>query len=197
MITQFFQCYLLKRLFPPPPLNSVGTLVKSLTCGFMFGLWILFFVGGTRVWTQDLYHEPLYQPFFVIDFFRMGFCKLFTQAWLWTAILLISASSVAGITGLNYLDSHQILFHWSISLSLCQYAFLIALFWNQKPSPPTLFFFKIVLVILDSWHFQMNFQTSLSIFTESTWDFHTDYINCVAQFKECCYFDSVIFSSWS
>jgi hypothetical protein len=32
-------------------------------------------------------------------FFKIGSCELFDQGWLWTAILLISASWVARITG--------------------------------------------------------------------------------------------------
>jgi hypothetical protein len=41
-------------------------------------------------------------PFFVMDFSKIGFLELFPQGWLWTVILLIPASWVARITGVNH-----------------------------------------------------------------------------------------------
>jgi hypothetical protein len=45
--------------------------------------------------------EPLHQSFFMLGFFEIGSGELFALGWLQTAILLISASSVARITGMN------------------------------------------------------------------------------------------------
>jgi hypothetical protein len=38
------------------------------------------FFHGTSIWTQDLHLKPLYQPFFVKCFFKIGFPELFAQA---------------------------------------------------------------------------------------------------------------------
>jgi hypothetical protein len=56
-------------------------------------------VFSTVVWTQGLHLEPFHQPFFVLNIFEIGSGKLSSQGWPWTAILLISASRVARITG--------------------------------------------------------------------------------------------------
>lgn len=64
------------------------------------------------------------------------------------------------------------LFHWSISLSLCQYcpiSVILALQLVLKSgsvSFPILLFFMIVLVIWDSWNFPMNFRMAFSIFVK-------------------------------
>jgi hypothetical protein len=60
-----------------------------------------FFFCHTGVWTQGLYLEPLHQPFFVIFFF---FFKIGSRKpdWLWTSILLISASWIAQITVVSH-----------------------------------------------------------------------------------------------
>jgi hypothetical protein len=41
---------------------------------------------------QGLHLEPLYQPFFMMGFFKIGSQELFCPEWLRTTILLISAS---------------------------------------------------------------------------------------------------------
>jgi hypothetical protein len=51
---------------------------------------------------SGLHLEPLYQPFFVKVFFEIGSLEPFAQGWLRTAILLISASRVARITGMSH-----------------------------------------------------------------------------------------------
>jgi hypothetical protein len=66
----------------------------------------LFFFCGTGVWTQGLHLEPLHQPFlwFVLFclFFQDRVFWTICPGWLPAAILLISASSVARITGMSY-----------------------------------------------------------------------------------------------
>jgi hypothetical protein len=49
-----------------------------------------------------LSHNP--SPFLVLGIFEIGSCELFAQDWLWTLILLISASWVARLTGISYWD---------------------------------------------------------------------------------------------
>jgi hypothetical protein len=66
-------------------------LATSLAHSFVCLFW------GTGVWTQGLHLEPLCQPFFVKDFFKIGSSKPFSPGWLWTSILLIFASWVAKI----------------------------------------------------------------------------------------------------
>jgi hypothetical protein len=61
-----------KRPNRPPYHNNKKINFKKFFCG-----------------TQGLYLEPLHQPFFEI-----GSCELFARRWLWTGILLISASWV-------------------------------------------------------------------------------------------------------
>jgi hypothetical protein len=46
--------------------------------------------------------EPLWQPFFVLGTFKIGSWELFAQADFQMAILLISASWVARITGMSH-----------------------------------------------------------------------------------------------
>jgi hypothetical protein len=46
--------------------------------------------------------EPLHQPCFVLSIFKIGSWELFVWGWLWTVILLTSASWVAGITGVSH-----------------------------------------------------------------------------------------------
>jgi hypothetical protein len=63
---------------------------------FVYMLWpSSFFFCGTRAWTQGLHLEPLYQPYFCEGFFEIGSCGTICPDWLWTSILLISASWVA------------------------------------------------------------------------------------------------------
>jgi hypothetical protein len=66
-------------------------------------IFFFFLFCSTGVWTQGLHLEPLHQPFFVKRFFEIGSCELFIYlGWLQTAILLISASWVARITGVSH-----------------------------------------------------------------------------------------------
>jgi hypothetical protein len=57
---------------------------------------------GAGVWTQGLHFEPLHQLFFCDGFFKIGSCELTDPGLLRIMILLISASWIAKITGLNY-----------------------------------------------------------------------------------------------
>jgi hypothetical protein len=57
--------------------------VKGTWASFLVPVWVAFdwlidwLICGTGVWTQGLHHEPLYQPFFVMGFFRVGSQELF------------------------------------------------------------------------------------------------------------------------
>jgi hypothetical protein len=57
---------------------------------------------------RALHLKPLHQPFSVIFFFLHRVSLIIFPGWLWTAVLLISASWVAKITDM----SHQ---HWALS----------------------------------------------------------------------------------
>jgi hypothetical protein len=59
---------------------------------------LVIFFFSTRVWTQGLHLEPLHQSFFVCDRVLQTIC----WGCLWTAILLISASWVARISGMSH-----------------------------------------------------------------------------------------------
>jgi hypothetical protein len=65
--------------------------------------------------SQGLHLEPLHQPYFFEGFFEIGAHWTICSGWLWTMILLISASWVARITGLS---------HWH----LAGYTFLCAFY---------------------------------------------------------------------
>jgi hypothetical protein len=56
----------------------------------------------TEVWTQGLHLEPLHWPYFCEGFFEMESRRTICLGWLWTVILLISASWVARITGMSH-----------------------------------------------------------------------------------------------
>jgi hypothetical protein len=60
----------------------------------------LFF--GTGDWTPVLHLEPLHQPFFCEGFFQDRVSQTICPHFLWTAILLLSASGVARIIGFSY-----------------------------------------------------------------------------------------------
>jgi hypothetical protein len=65
-------------------------------------LWGFFFVCVVLgAWTQGLHLEPLYQPFFVMGFFWDRVSRTICSGWLWTVILLISASWVVKIIGMR------------------------------------------------------------------------------------------------
>jgi hypothetical protein len=60
---------------------------------------------GTGAWTQGLHLESLHQPFYVMGFFFFFWDKVSQTiflGWLWTGILLISASWVGRITGVSH-----------------------------------------------------------------------------------------------
>jgi hypothetical protein len=62
----------------------------------------LIFFFSTRAWSQGLHLEPFHQPFFVMGVFKIGSRELFACAGFEpAAILLISASWVARITGVS------------------------------------------------------------------------------------------------
>jgi hypothetical protein len=63
-----------------------------------------FFSCGTGAWTQGLHLQPFHQAFFVRGFFQDRISRTIYVGWLWTAILLISASWVGRITDVS---------HWS------------------------------------------------------------------------------------
>jgi hypothetical protein len=70
-------------------------LIQSLdNCFFLFC--------ATGVWTQGLHLEPLHQPFFMMGFFQDRVSWTICSIWLWTIILLISASWVVRITGMSH-----------------------------------------------------------------------------------------------
>jgi hypothetical protein len=88
-------------------------------------LFILFYylIGSTGVWTQGLtlarqaltaWASP--PALFCDFFFKIGSHKLFAWGWLWTAILLISDSWVAKITGVR--NRHLALFCFWDRISL-------------------------------------------------------------------------------
>jgi hypothetical protein len=61
-----------------------------------------FFFCSTRAWIQVFHFESLHQPYFCEGFFKIGSCGTICPGWLRTAILLISASWVARITGVSH-----------------------------------------------------------------------------------------------
>jgi hypothetical protein len=63
---------------------------------------IPFFFCSTGAWTQGLHLEPLYQPFFCDEVFWDRVSQTICLGWLWTKILLISASWVARIIGVSH-----------------------------------------------------------------------------------------------
>jgi hypothetical protein len=87
---------------------------------------------GTRVWTQGFHLEPLYQPYFCEGFFWDRVSRTVCPGGLRTAILLISASWVARITGVSHQCPAGIFFFftffstrgWAQSLDLARQALL-------------------------------------------------------------------------
>jgi hypothetical protein len=61
-----------------------------------------FFFCGRGAWTQGLHFEPLHQPLFCDGCFPDRVSQAICLGWLWTAILLLSASWVARITGVSH-----------------------------------------------------------------------------------------------
>jgi hypothetical protein len=60
-----------------------------------------YFFHSAEAWTQGLHLEPLHDHFFD-GFFQDKVLQTICQSWLWTVILLMSASWVARITGMSY-----------------------------------------------------------------------------------------------
>jgi hypothetical protein len=67
---------------------------------------LLFVFCSTGAWIQGLHLEPLHQPYFFFFFWWRVFWDRVSQTicpgWLWTVVLLISASWVARITGVRH-----------------------------------------------------------------------------------------------
>jgi hypothetical protein len=62
-----------------------------------------------------------------MGFFEIGSLKLFAQGWIWTVILLLSASPVTRITGMS---------HWHLAIcSFCGRQFCISLLCNCDQNP--------------------------------------------------------------
>jgi hypothetical protein len=95
---------LIQVLFPPDwPWTTILLISASQAVGFI-GIcrhaWLLhfyLFIFAIGVWTQCLHLEPLHQVFFVTDRLPRTICL----GWLWTEILLISASWVARIISVS------------------------------------------------------------------------------------------------
>jgi hypothetical protein len=75
---------------------------------------------GAAVWTEGIHLEPLHQPFFGVcdGFFQDRVSRTICLGWIWTMILLIAASWVARITGMN---------HWHLAwINFLTSCFLVA-----------------------------------------------------------------------
>jgi hypothetical protein len=72
--------------------------LKSVNIFFYFLL--PFFFWSMDVWTRGIHFEPIYQPFIMI-FLKWGLLN-YLPYWLWTTILLFSASWVARITDVSH-----------------------------------------------------------------------------------------------
>jgi hypothetical protein len=85
--TWLLLCFIEKHIFPS----------ESLT----FQCESLLFFFGTGAWTQNLYLELLYQPYFCEGFCEIRSLGAICLGWLQSMILLISVSWVARITGMS------------------------------------------------------------------------------------------------
>jgi hypothetical protein len=91
-------------LEPKCSASQFSTFPIPHTVLFLF----FYFWGSTGVWTSTCYAgtlplQPLPQPFFVLGFFQDKVLQTICLGWLWTVILLISASWVVRITGGSHL----------------------------------------------------------------------------------------------
>jgi hypothetical protein len=99
-----------ERLLAPEPVPSASTPGQFWPWGRLWQCLKTFFSCGTRVWTQSLTLarqvllplEPLRHPFFCDGFFPDRVLWTIYLCWFRTAILLISASWVARITGRSH-----------------------------------------------------------------------------------------------
>jgi hypothetical protein len=83
---------------------------------FPFLSFSFFFLCNTGVWTQGLHLEPLNQASFVMDFFQDRVSWTVCLGWIWTRIILISASWVGRITGVIHQCPANICFLSFLSL---------------------------------------------------------------------------------
>jgi hypothetical protein len=85
------------------PLPQVHLTLAVRTSLIYSSIHLFIYFDNTGVWTQGLHLELLHQPYF---FFNGCFWDRVSQTicpgWLWIAILLISASWVAGITDVSH-----------------------------------------------------------------------------------------------
>jgi hypothetical protein len=80
------------------------------------------FLVGTGLWIQGpmlARQVPLSQSFFVLGIFEIDSHGTILLGWLWTMILLISASWVARITGVSYLHPEQARTFYVLATGLC------------------------------------------------------------------------------
>jgi hypothetical protein len=82
--------------------TSTSPLPQRILIIFNSALFQFFFFFDTGVWTQGLNFEPLHWSFLVVGFFRDKVWWTVWPGWLQTAILLITASWVARITGVSH-----------------------------------------------------------------------------------------------
>jgi hypothetical protein len=75
--------------------------ITWVTLAVLSWIFFFFFFCGSGIWTQALHLDPLHQNF-LMHFIKIGFLELFALGWLWTTVLLISASWVARITGMSH-----------------------------------------------------------------------------------------------
>jgi hypothetical protein len=69
----------------------------------IFTFFVFYFIfGDTGAWIQGLHFETLHQPFFCERLFWERISRTICLGWLQPMILLISASGVAGITGVSH-----------------------------------------------------------------------------------------------
>jgi hypothetical protein len=88
----------LHRLWLKPAKDGKTRTTWAWRSSFFF----FFFLSSTGVWTQDLHLEPLHQPFYCDFFFFWDrISQTICPGWLWTTVLLISASWIATITGVS------------------------------------------------------------------------------------------------
>jgi hypothetical protein len=86
-----------------------------------------FFFHGAGVWTQGLHLEPLHQLLFVVDYFQDRVSGTVCMGWLWTMILLISASWVVRITAFSHSAQgmHTYMYlHTYVERYTCEYKYV-------------------------------------------------------------------------
>jgi hypothetical protein len=116
------------------------------------GFFFFSFFSGTGACTQGLHFKPLHQPYFCIRYFWDRVLWTICWGWLWTMILLISASWVAGIIGVSYWGPVLLLLFsflgtgdWTRVLTHTSQVFY---HWTTSPAS----FFVIVVLLWDGSH---------------------------------------------